>query len=45
MADDDEVPKSEPKKGIVGIDLIAVPRMKGESARCGVENRVTLVRV
>lgn len=38
--DDVEELKSELKKGIVGIDLIAVPRMKGESARRGTWNLV-----
>ena len=33
LADDDDELKSEPKNGIVGIDLSAVPRMKGNDAR------------
>jgi hypothetical protein len=35
LADGDDELKSEPKNGIVGMDLIAVPRAKGDSARCG----------
>jgi len=27
--------KREPKNGMVGMDLIAVARMKGETALCG----------
>jgi hypothetical protein len=27
--------KSDPKNGMVGMDLIAVARMKGETAFCG----------
>ena len=32
--------KSDPKNGMVGIDLIAVARTKGEMALCGACNRV-----
>jgi hypothetical protein len=45
LAVEEEELNSEPRKGIVGIDLIAVPRMNGESALCGVWSRVTLVKV
>jgi hypothetical protein len=45
LAEDDEELKSELKSGIVGIDLIAVPRTKGASARRGVGSRVALVKV
>lgn len=34
-AEDDDELKSELKNGIAGIDLIAVPRTKGDNARCG----------
>lgn len=33
FADEEDELKRDPKKGIVGIDLMTVPRMKGESAR------------
>ncbi len=45
LADDEEELESALKNGIVGMDLIAVPRMKGESALCGVWSRVALVTV
>lgn len=45
LADDEEELKSELRNGIVGIDLIAVPRRKGERARCGGWSRVALVNV
>lgn len=35
LADDEDELKREPRNGIVGIDLIAVPRTKGDNARCG----------
>jgi hypothetical protein len=43
LADEDEELNREPRKGIVGIDLIAVPRRNGESARCGAGSRVVFV--
>jgi hypothetical protein len=45
LAVEEEELNREPRNGIVGIDLIAVPRMNGESARCGVGSRLTLVKV
>ena len=32
--------KRDPKNGMVGIDLMAVARMKGETAFCGACSRV-----
>ena len=35
LAEDDDELKSEPKNGIVGIDLIVVPRTEDDNVRCG----------
>lgn len=45
LDDGEEELKSEPKNGIVGIDLMVAPRKNGESARCGIWSRVALVIV
>jgi hypothetical protein len=45
LAAEEEELNSEPRNGIVGIDLMADPRMNGESALCGVGSRLTLVKV
>lgn len=43
--DDADEPNKDPRKGIEGIDLMRVARVKGESAFCGACGRVALANV